>query len=298
MKIITQLMNLFKLDSTIQMEYAEKKQAPIYMPNDYEQDDSQSITDDSGYDLTRFSEHEAYIIKHVWDVVNEKYPSEYFALGLANESYCIKYKPRYVLYELIILQFSDSDNPVDLFAVSLAYASKGAFYRKQALDYFERSEASISPDLLDEFLSYMPLHVYNLFSELYEKEHLYDSAICCTRLAKRFGEPGNSFFDDRISMLKIKSQNASPLRSRKMPEKQQIFEANVTDAANFFLKNNFLPPDMRKYASSTARSKKPYRKPVNLKQYAVMCNAYLEHQDEMEQYNSAHTDASHDSHSD
>lgn len=36
MKIITQLMNLFKLDSTIQMEYAEKKQAPIYMPNDYE----------------------------------------------------------------------------------------------------------------------------------------------------------------------------------------------------------------------------------------------------------------------
>lgn len=65
MKIITQLMNLFKLDSTIQMEYAEKKQAPIYMPNDYEQDDSQSITDDSGYDLTRFSEHEAYIIKHV-----------------------------------------------------------------------------------------------------------------------------------------------------------------------------------------------------------------------------------------
>ncbi|MFR4784882.1 MAG: hypothetical protein ACLUAR_20145 [Pilosibacter sp.] len=71
-------------------------------------------------------------------------------------------------------------------------------------------------------------------------------------------------------MLKIKSQNASPLRSRKMPEKQQIFEANVTAAANFFLKNNFLPPDMRKYASSTARSKKPYRKPVNLKQYAVM----------------------------
>ena len=144
----------------------------------------------------------------------------------------------------------------------------------------------------------MPLHVYNLFSELYEKEHLYDSAIRCTRLAKRFGEPGNSFFDDRISMLKAKSQNASPLRSRKMPEKQQVFEANVTAAAKFFLKNNFLPQDIRKYASSATRSKKPYRKPVNLKQYAVMCNAYLEHQDEMEQYNSAHTDATHDSHSD
>ena len=82
-----------------------------------------------------------------------------------------------------------------------------------------------------------------------------------------------------------------------MPEKQQIFEANVTAAANFFLKNNFLPPDMRKYASSATRSKKPYRKPVNLKQYAVMCNAYLEHQDEMEQYNSTNVDKSNDSHS-
>jgi hypothetical protein len=72
----------------------------------------------------------------------------------------------------------------DLFAVSIAYESKGAFFRKEAIDYFEKSEQYISPRFMREFLSYMPLHVYTMFSKLYEQEHNYQRAIELIKLAK------------------------------------------------------------------------------------------------------------------
>lgn len=280
MSFFDKILEKFKLKSTYQMEYQQKIHPPKYLTEYYEQDSNQSITTGASYDFTRFSAHEAHIVKQVWNTVKQKYPPEYQSIGLANESYCIKYKPRYILFEIIICLYSKSDNPIDMFAVSLAYASKGAVFRKQALEYFEKSEDYIDSDLLDEFISCLPLHIYLMFSDLYEKEHLYEDAIRYTKLAKRFGEPSNSSFDTRIDMLKRKLLNSPRKVNRKVPDSKKKMEINITKAATFFIENNYLPSNMNNIQKTI---QKPVRK-MTATEYAIMCNAYLDHEDEMEQY--------------
>ena len=299
------LLDLFKLESTYQLEYKRNAHAPKYIPTTYEQDSSQSITSNGRYDLTRFSPHESAIVSNVWYTVQLKYPPEYRSMGLANESYMIKYKPRYVLFEILILAYSESQNPVDLFAVSLAYASKGAFYRNKALFYFEKSEKYITPEFMNNFLSYMPLSVYLTFSQLYEQEHLYPQAIHYAKLAGRYSDTYTSA--TRIKELKEKEKRNPVKRSSKITADHIQFEKDVSIAADFFLKHKYLPSNLnppstdsepRKNFSADSLSsesnpstKAPTTKPlrrrsrsINVEQYAAMCNAYLEHQDEMEQY--------------
>lgn len=274
------LLDLFKLESTYQLEYKRNAHTPRYIPTTYEQDSSQSITSDGRYDLTRFSPHESAIVSSVWHTVQQKYPPEYRAMGLANESYIIKYKPRYVLFEILILIYSQSQNPVDLFAVSLAYASKCAFYRNKALFYFEKSEKYITPEFMNNFLSYMPLSVYLTFSQLYEQEHLYPQAIHYAKLAGRYSDTYKSV--TRIQQLKETAKRNPAKRALKMSQEQIQFEKDISAAADFFLKNKYLPSDLNH--RSKIPSSAPYQEPINIEPYATMCNAYLEHQDEMEQY--------------
>ena len=192
--------------------------------------------------MTHFSFHEASIVTRVWNTVQVKYPPEYKSIGLANESYAIKYKPRYILFEMIILAFSQSQNPIDLFAVSLAYSTKGAFYRNKALLYFEKSQKYITPQFMNNFLSYMPLNVYITFSKLYEQEHLYSQAIYYAKLAEKFSDIYTS--NDRVSQLKEKEKRNPAKRTSHMSTAQIEFEKDVSTAADFFLKNNFLPPTL------------------------------------------------------
>ena len=280
------ILKLFKLESTYQQENQLDMHVPAYAPNFYHQNSSLSITSKNGYDLTRFSSHEVNTIKYVWDTVLKKYPTEYQSIGLANESYCILYKPRYILFEILIILFSQSENPIDMFAISLAYASKGYYFTQQALDYFEKSEKYITSDFLKDFISYLPLHVYTMFSTLYEQEHLYERAIYFTKLAKRFGEPSNPFFDDRIRSLKEHALHDFPKPNRRMSNRQKQFEENVTKAATYFIINKNLPTEMNTTAHTfKAHPKvKPPLSPTQLNEYAIMCNAALDHEDEMRQY--------------
>lgn len=202
---------------------------------EWEQDLNESVLKNEKYDLKNFSKHESDTIKHVLDVVKNKYPNEYYSLGLANESYTIKYKPRYVLYEIIILKYSKSNSFIDKFAVSLAYESKGAFYRKNAIAYFEESEHYITPSLMDDFVSYMPLHVYTMFSKLYEQEHDYEKAISLTKMAKKYGDPKNPYFDIHINELIEKKLKIPKKRKTSISQDQINFENEVTNAAQYFL---------------------------------------------------------------
>lgn len=200
------------------------------------QDTNQSITTENGlYDLNKFSKHEIDTIKYVLNEVEQKYPSKYRALGFANESYPIKYKARYVLFDMIVVLYEQSNEPLDKFAVSLAYASKGWYFRKQAIEYFEQSIEQIGFDVLKDFISYMPLHVCSMFSDLYEQEHDYQKAIFYTKKAKTYGEADNPYFDNRIKTLIEKQAQNLTKRNRKISEKNQKFESDVRNAANHFI---------------------------------------------------------------
>lgn len=144
-----------------------------------------SITDSSGrYDMTRISHHEKDIVLEVLKISRSpKYPHDLQAVGLANESSVIRYKPRYILYEIIIQQYSGSSNPLDVLAVGEAYRSKGAMFYEEALAYLERFITSSSLlqrkraqqclfDAREPFLSY---HIADLLDKTgrYEKALTY-----------------------------------------------------------------------------------------------------------------------------
>ena len=201
------------------------------------QDSDQSIvTQDGLYDMNNFSKHEIDTIKYVLDEVEQKYPAKYRALGFANESYPIKYKARYVLFDMIVVLYGQSTEPLDKFAVSLAYASKGWCFRKQAIEYFEQSIEQIGFDVLKDFISYMPIHVCNMFSELYEKEHDYPNAILYTKKAKAYSDINNPYFDSRIQILLEKQAKNSTKRIRKISEKDHKFESDIRNATLNFIK--------------------------------------------------------------
>ena len=283
MTFMRKILNALKIKDENEINHWNDNCIPKYCTDiSWIQDSDLSIiTEDGRYDLTRFSAHEADTIRHVFDVVKEKYPQEYQSIGLASESYPIKYKPRYVLFESIILLYADSDNPVDNFAVSLAYESKGAYFRKQAIEYFEKSEPYINTDFMRDFVSYMPLHVYTMFAKLYEQEHEYEKAIYYTEKARNWSSLGNDYFDRHIDELLEKQRTVAPPRKMNMSERQRKFEENVTAAAKYFLGNSDHLPEME-----IQKSKKAVKKSakIDVERYAAMCNAFLEHQDEMEKY--------------
>lgn len=139
-----------------------------YYPESFLQDKDESIICLNGmYDITRFSVHERDVIKDVLYTVKRKYPKKFASMGLINESYPIVYKPRYILFEIAIILYGESLNPIDLFSVSFANATKGAIFRKEAISYFEKSFEKISYRTFDKFASQNFCFVCIKFSELY-----------------------------------------------------------------------------------------------------------------------------------
>lgn len=229
------LKNITKILS-IEIQLKDSKIPKYIADTSWEQDSSQSITINGIYDFTSFSQHEIDTIKHVLSTVKCKYPKEYQALGLANEAYVIKYKPRYILYEIIILKYKESSSFIDKFAVSLAYESKGAFFRQQSIRFFEESECHISSSLLKDFISYMPLRTYTIFSEIYEKEHDYDNAIYYAKIAQKYRNIESSFSKEKIKELYKKKENPPKRRKTKMTPDRIKLESEINSAAKLFLK--------------------------------------------------------------
>lgn len=238
MSFVSQLLNIFKIE--------ERKpnfpQFPKYGGGmTWEQHSDASITTNGAYDLKNFSKHESDTIKYVVNYVKDNYPEEYQAMGLANEGYGIKYKPRYIIHEIIIQKYQGSQSPYDRFAIGLAYATKGGYFTRNALQYLENCMEDISPEFMDNFIFYTPLRTYGIISELYEHEHEYKNAIYYTKLQKEYGDPNNPYFDTRILELKQKQKNWKPKRNLKMSERQINFEKDIVSATKMFLDFNTFP---------------------------------------------------------
>lgn len=212
-----------------------------YYPDSYPQDSNKSIiTADGRYDLKHFSAHEVSIIQTVLSTVNKKYPSKLKSIGLANESYVITYKPRYVLFEIIVIKYQNSDSPLDQFSVAYAYAMKGAQFRKRALNFFEKSIKNIHFSTLDKFASVNSAFVYMKFSELYEQEWEFDKAVFWLKQAIKREGLNNQYLRDRINKIeerkaKVIEKNLKKRAQRKPSSKDTEFEIDVHNAALRFI---------------------------------------------------------------
>ena len=207
-----------------------------YYPDSYSQDSSQSIlTQNNRYDLTRFSAHEESIIKQAVNNAKRKYPERYRSIGLANESYVIVYKPRYVLFEMIVIKYRESTNPIDLAAVSFAYESKGAFFRKYAIQYYEAAKDRISYKELNKFASVSAFSYLSKIEEAYEKEHEYEKAIECLKILIKSKQGNSEYFRDKIKSLQEKQTENKPKRKNKMSDSQALFEEQVHIAAEKYI---------------------------------------------------------------
>lgn len=193
--------------------------------------DIEDIIDKDGrYDMNQFSESEDSYIKSIIENANRNYPQKYRAFGLANESYSVTRKPRYVLHEAIITAFKDSNNPFDILAVALAYETKGSFYRESAVKYFEDSIDKIDHKELNEFHPVSVFSIFIAFSKVYEREHEYLKSIECLKVAEKFTEE-NSYIIGKINNLEQQQKSWKPLRRAKMKEEQALFEREIHQAA-------------------------------------------------------------------
>lgn len=218
----------------------EKTEDSVYYSLVSCQDSSQSVIDEHGrYDLQHFSEHEADFIKRILLEVDRKYPEEYRSMGLANESYVVTYKPRYVLFDIVILRYENSADPIDMMAVALAYESKGAHFRQEAIFYFEKAIQSVDKCVFSQFSSYTLDQIYLKFAELYEKEHQYKQAIYYFELAKSSGKLEKEYIDQRITKIREKIANPPRTRKSKKPDYYDEFEKNVRRAAIAFDSGDF-----------------------------------------------------------
>lgn len=223
----------------------EKVAAPAakvgpYYPGTYNQDTNKSVVDsDKRYDLKRFSNHEADVIQRVLRTVDTKYHVTLRSYGLINESFSITYKPRYVLFDIVILKYDNSQNMVDRLAVALAYETKGAFYRKQAIAYFEESIKYVDKTIMDLFHACPTMTVYTKFADLYEKEHEYEKAIAYFKKARAIKGSSKEYLSERIQKLEKKLGTPPKTRKSKKPAYYDSFEADVRNAAIAFSTGNF-----------------------------------------------------------
>ena len=163
--------------------FNKRRQIEYVNPESVRQDPGLSIvTEDGRYDLSRFSRHEEAVIytvlRNAW---TGKYPEKMKGLGLANEAYPIVYKPRYVLYEIIVQKYSKSKNPFDILAVATAYRMKGAAYREESIGYYEnwiKSSSAAQKREAEKYLFDVREPFFSLhLAELYEGVCRFDEAL-------------------------------------------------------------------------------------------------------------------------
>lgn len=209
-------------------------------PEQYEQKSEESVVkEDHTYDFTRFSRHEAETIQSVLRTVNFKYIPEFTSFGLVNEAYPVIYKSRYVLFDIVIIRYENSNKPIDRLAVALAYESKGAFFRKQAIEYFESSIGKVKKSVLKQFVSYSPSAIYLKFAKVYEREREYEKAIDCFREAMKGKGVNVSYCISQIDEIRKKIEKPPRKRTTKMSERQKKLENDIRSAAISFNSGDF-----------------------------------------------------------
>lgn len=148
-------------------------------PEYIEQHSDDSIINAAGlYDMQNISLSERAVVLQVLANVKRKYPKKYRTIGLYNESYPVLYKPRYLLFEILIQKYEKSEHTIEQFAVALAYTTKGANGRAKAIEHLELAMPKITDKDLQHISRYILLWAaFNDFSVLYEKEGYYDLAL-------------------------------------------------------------------------------------------------------------------------
>ena len=199
------------------------------------QDPRKSVVENGKYCTQRYSTHEVEAIYHALKVTRNKYPMDLRGIGLANESWIVKYKAKYVLFEMIIQLLELSDNPLDEFSKSIAYVTKGAFFRKYAINFFEKSKPFVSDETLMKFSSFQPLNIHLTYAKVYESEHEYEKTISCMEAAQKYGGSENLYFKQKINELECKLVKNSPKRSRTMSEDDVQFEKDIRFAARYLI---------------------------------------------------------------
>lgn len=156
-------------------------------PEYIEQNSKDSIvTADSVYDMEHISDVERGVVLQVLNNAKRKYPRKYRAIGIYNEGCPIIYKPRYLVFQVLIMKYENSHKPIDQFAVALAYSTKGAAGRKEAIKHLEQSLIKLTEKDLKNISKYMLLWAaFNEFSNIYEKEGYYDLALTYAKIALR-----------------------------------------------------------------------------------------------------------------
>lgn len=174
------------------------------------QDSSQSIvTENSIYDFNRLSSHEIDVIITVLrNAYSDKYHSSLRGIGLMNEAYPITYKPRYILLEAVVLLFENSHNSYDTLAVAEAYRNKGAAYRVQAIENYEKylAKANVFKKRLirEHFIMFSDIFLYNNLSTLYEAEHNLWRALKYAEMAEALNSDLLPYYPIHIAKILLK----------------------------------------------------------------------------------------------
>lgn len=233
------------------------------------------MTSDGRYDPSQLTADERDTILAVLHRTEEKYSPRHRAIGLAVESQPVLYKERYILHDIIILRYNESKKPLDRLAVGLAYSTKGAYYRSQAIDYLADAVPKLKRKDFYLLSKSFPLwSIYDKLADLCEGEALLDDALKYSKLAADyrpqkapidFLRPGELYRKLDINrcvkyyralllsptaqsyrlLITEKLKRAEELaakgyiykpRKRKQPEGDALFDRQVEDAARYFCK--------------------------------------------------------------
>lgn len=150
-----------------------------YFATMIEQYSEKSIVTSKGiYDFVNFSSHELETINSVLENARTKYPPNHHAIGLAIETQGIKYKPRYILFEMLIIQFATSQNHLDQLATGLAYVTKGYYFQEAALRYLEPAITKVTDyEALLLSRTYSKWWIYHSIALLCEQSYRFTDAL-------------------------------------------------------------------------------------------------------------------------
>lgn len=149
-------------------------------------------------ELSEYIGEEISYIEETLQCVNENYEEADSAIGLAYETVLATGIAGHILNQLIYIKFKDSDSPRDIIAVAVALAREGAYYRKSAIEYFERYFDNECEIMFDDWTLHSTLAI------LYENEYEFDKAISQLKLCIKYSNSENPADFTRIGDILIK----------------------------------------------------------------------------------------------
>lgn len=165
------LLNLFKKTNKKNTNTNKEMSPKEY--NEYRKNVN-SYKEDGTYDFENLKYSEE---KQIMDIVRKSKNSKITSLAFYTESTPVIYKTRYILFEIIIQKYKDSNNIFDKLAVGLSYKEKGAYFRPLAIKYINDFILSAKPQDKKRIMTYIEYDTVLLqLGQLYEKEYDFLSA--------------------------------------------------------------------------------------------------------------------------